>query len=54
MQKDDYKKDKHNHKKEHRDLSRETLVGEKTPKNFLDIEFNQVQRKTPRIRLVRH
>ena len=38
--------------REHKDLSWETLVGEKTQQNFLDIESKQVQCRTPRIRLV--
>ena len=52
MQKDHWKKDKNNHIKEHIDLSWETLVGEKTQQNFLYIEFDQVQSKTPTIIIV--
>ena len=37
----------------HKDISEETLVGEKTQQNFLDIEFNQVHCKIPIIILVR-
>ena len=42
MQKDHRKKDKHNHTKEHIDLSWKTLVGEKTQEKLLNIDFNQV------------
>ena len=38
--------------RDHKDLSLETLMREKTQQNFLDIESNQVQCKTPRIRLI--
>ena len=36
---------------EYKDISWETLLGEKTQQNFLDIDFNQVQCKTQEIRL---
>ena len=45
-------KDKHNNTKEYRDLSWETFMGKKTQQKFLDIDFNQVQCKTQRIRLI--
>ena len=42
MQYDHCKKDQHNKTKEHKDLSWETLLGEKTQQNFLNIEFDQL------------
>ena len=48
MQKDQGKIEKYRHTKEHKDLSWETIMGEKAQQNFLDIGFDQVQCKTPR------
>ena len=37
--------------REHKDLFWETLTGNKTQQNFLDVDFNKVHYKTQRIRL---
>ena len=39
--------------REQKDLSKETLVGEKTQQNFLNIDFNQVKRKTLEFRILK-
>ena len=48
MQKYHWKIDKHNHTKEHKDLSWETLMGKKTQQNFLCIRCIKSTRQDPR------
>ena len=48
MQKDHWNIDKHNHTKEHKDLSKETLMGKKTQQNFLYIRCIKITRQDPK------